>query len=120
MSLPDLLRSCLECCGIEKLPFERDYLYFQGRADIGECRAGARERSVMPIFDIYGRFQIAVQKTDSGWAAYRKSGGLRAPYRDLVFPADLEESGLEQFLDDHFHEYAQPGQVVRRVISQKR
>jgi hypothetical protein len=67
------------------------------------------------IFDIYGRFQIEVQKTDSGWTAYRKSSGLRAPYPDLVFPADLEESRLEQFLDDHFHEYAQPGQGVRRV-----
>jgi hypothetical protein len=68
------------------------------------------------IFDIYGRLQIEVRKTDSGWIAYRKSGGLRAPYPDLVFPAELAESGLEQFLDDHFHEYAQPGQVVRRVM----
>lgn len=67
------------------------------------------------IFDIYGRFRIEVQKTGGGWAAYRRSDGLRAPYRDLVFPADLEESGLEQFLDDHFHEYAQPGHVIRRV-----
>ncbi len=67
------------------------------------------------IFDIYGRFRIEVQKTGSGWAAYRKSNGLRAPCLDLVFPADLEESGLEQYLDDHFHEYAQPGQVIRRV-----
>jgi hypothetical protein len=67
------------------------------------------------IFDIYGRFQIEVQKTGSGWAAYRKSNGLRVPYRDLVFPADLNESELEQFLDDHFHEYAQSGQAVRRV-----
>ena len=72
------------------------------------------------IFDIYGRFQIEVQKTDSGWTAYRKSDGLRAPYRDLIFPADLKESELEQFMDDHFHEYAQPGQVIRRVTSQKR
>jgi hypothetical protein len=68
------------------------------------------------IFDIYGRFQIEVRKTDSGWIAYRKSSGLRVPYPDLVFPADLAESGLEQFLDDHFHEYAQPGRVVRRVM----
>jgi hypothetical protein len=67
------------------------------------------------IFDIYGRFQIEVLQTDSGWTAYRKSSGLRTPYPDLVFPADLADSGLEQFLDDHFHEYAQPGQVVRRV-----
>jgi hypothetical protein len=67
------------------------------------------------IFDIYGRFQIEVQKTGGGWAAYRRSNGLRAPYRDLVFPADLAESGLEQFLDDHFHEYALPGQRIRRV-----
>jgi len=71
------------------------------------------------LFDIYGRFHIEVRKTDNGWTAYRRSSGLRAPYPDLVFPADLEESKLEQFLDDHFHEYAQPGQVVRRVTSQQ-
>ena len=78
------------------------------------CDSVARMRAM--IFDIYGRFLIEVQKTDSGWAAYRKSSGLRAPYPDLVFPADLKESELEQFLDDHFHEYAQPGQVIGRVM----
>lgn len=66
-------------------------------------------------FDIYGRFQLEVQKTGNGWTAFRTSNGLRAPYRDLVFPSDLAESQLAQFLDDHFHEYAQPGQIVRRV-----
>ena len=69
------------------------------------------------LFDIYGRFQLEIRQTDSGWAAYRKSGGLRAPYPDLVFPADLKESQLAQFLDDHFHEYAQPGQVIRRLTN---
>jgi hypothetical protein len=69
------------------------------------------------IFDIYGRFLLEVAKTADGWAAYRKSDGLRTPYGDLVFPADLPDAQLEQFLDDHFHEYAQPGQVIRRVVA---
>ena len=67
------------------------------------------------IFDIYGRFQIEVLRTSSGWVAYRKSSGLRTPYPDLSLPADLRESELERFLDDHFHEYAQPGQTIRRL-----
>jgi hypothetical protein len=69
------------------------------------------------IFDIYGRFEIEVQRIADGWAAYRRSSGLRTPYPDLVFPADLRDSQLEQFLDDHFHEYAQPGRAIRRIAS---
>jgi hypothetical protein len=67
------------------------------------------------IFDIYGRFQIEVLMTSSGWVAYRKGSGLRTPYPDLTIPRDLEDSGLQRFLDDHFHEYAQPGQSIRRL-----
>ena len=66
-------------------------------------------------FDIYGRFEIEVLMTSNGWAAYRNKNGLRVPYRELAFPQGLQESELERFLDDHFHEYAQPGQVVRVV-----
>ena len=69
------------------------------------------------IFDVYGRFQIEVLMTSAGWMAYRRGNGLRTPYPDLTLPKDLPESQLEQFLDDHFHEYAQPGQAIRRVSS---
>ena len=67
-------------------------------------------------FDIYGRFEIEVLMTSAGWVAYRNSNGLRAPYSELVFPQGLQESELARFLDDHFHEYAQPGQEIRRVL----
>ena len=66
-------------------------------------------------FDIYGRFEIEVRMTSAGWVAYRTSNGLRTPYRDLAFPQQLEPAELERFLDDHFHEYALPGQAIRRV-----
>jgi hypothetical protein len=66
-------------------------------------------------FDIYGRFQIEVLMASAGWTAYRSSNGLRVPYPELVIPQELEESELAQFLDDHFHEYALPGQVIRRI-----
>ena len=66
-------------------------------------------------FNIYSRFEIEVLMTSAGWVAYRTGNGLRTPYRELVFPEGLQESELARFLDDHFHEYAQPGQVIRRV-----
>jgi hypothetical protein len=69
------------------------------------------------LFDIYGRFEVEVLKISDGWMAYRYSNGLRAPLRDLVLPDNLKESDLEQFLDDHYHEYALPGQAVRRIDS---
>jgi hypothetical protein len=67
-------------------------------------------------FDIYGRFEIEVLMTSSGWVAYRKSNGLRVPCSELVIPQGLPESELERFLDDHFHEYALPGQMIRRCL----
>ena len=66
-------------------------------------------------FDIYGRFQIEVLMTGAGWVAYRNRNGLRTPYRELAFPQGIQESELERFLDDQFHEYALPGKVIRRV-----
>lgn len=66
-------------------------------------------------FDIYGRFEIEVLMTSAGWVAYKTGNGLRIPYRDLAVPAALHESDLCQFLDDYFHEYARPGQVIRRI-----
>lgn len=67
------------------------------------------------LFDIYGRFQIEIERTPSGWVAYRRSHGLRRPCTDFVVPADLSEPEIATFLDDQFHEYAQPGAAIRRI-----
>ena len=67
------------------------------------------------VFDIYGRFELEVVLKNNRWVAFRRSNGLLAPYRDLVFPVGIRESELLNFVDDFFHEYAREGQYVRVV-----
>ncbi len=69
------------------------------------------------IFDIYGRFEIEIISSGNGWKAFRRGNGIKAPYPDLVFPKGLAEADIPEFLDDHFHEYAQPGREIRRIES---
>ncbi len=67
------------------------------------------------LFDIYGKFQIEVVEVDGCLRAFRKGGGVRIPYPELVFPSEMREQEIETYLDDHFHEHASPGDVVKRL-----
>ncbi|WMW81130.1 hypothetical protein RF679_02320 [Undibacterium cyanobacteriorum] len=66
-------------------------------------------------FNIYGRFQIVVEKIDGAWIAYQVSQGIRTPVEDLVIPHDVAEHEMLTYLDDIYHEYAGFGQVIERV-----
>lgn len=66
-------------------------------------------------FDIYGRFQIEIVPSHKGWRAFRIGNGTRVPFPDLVLPEGINEIDIGHFLDDHFHEYAQPGQTIRQI-----
>lgn len=66
-------------------------------------------------FNIYGRFQVDVQREDDVWVVYRSELGKRALLHDVVVPADLTNNELATYLDDIFHEYARFGQNVELV-----
>jgi len=63
-------------------------------------------------FSIYGRFQLEIEREDDAWAVYRLGTGLRVKAHDIVIPAEVEAAELAVFLDDVFHELAQPGESV--------
>jgi hypothetical protein len=63
-------------------------------------------------FSIYGRFQLEVRREAGAWVAYRLGQGLRTSMPDVVIPDDLPASDLATYLDDLFHELAQPGESV--------
>jgi hypothetical protein len=65
--------------------------------------------------DVYGRFQLEIVREGGRWIAYQLEPGKRIRLPDLVIPDWLDESEVVQHLDDHYHEAARPGQVVRRV-----
>lgn len=66
-------------------------------------------------FNIYGRFQVDVQRENAAWAVYRSELGKRTLLNDVVVPPDLTANELATYLDDIFHEFAGIGQNVQLV-----
>ncbi len=57
-------------------------------------------------FDVFGT-QVLVSRDKDGWATfYSGAEGKRRPALDIVVPADLLESEVEQYLADLCHEWA--------------
>lgn len=63
-------------------------------------------------FNIYGRFQVEVQRVNETWIVYRTGLGTRARLDDVVIPHDLKANEIAVYLDDIFHELAGIGQCV--------
>jgi hypothetical protein len=57
-------------------------------------------------FDVFGK-RMSVQRKDGEWLLFQESNtGVRARVFEVVFPSDLEESGLATYLADIYHETA--------------
>lgn len=69
----------------------------------------------MPRFDVYGRYELDVERVEGRWVTYRRGEGKRRPVEDLVIPPHVEDEGLERYLDDLLHELGRPGATVRRI-----
>jgi hypothetical protein len=66
-------------------------------------------------FNIYGRFVLEVIRENGNWKAYRVGDGTRRRERDLGIPSELEPGELAGFLDDVYHELAEPGRQIRQL-----
>lgn len=67
------------------------------------------------LFDVYGRFQLSIERSGETFIAYRQGGGVRRRDTDIVFPLGITEDELTVYLDDLFHEYASPGASIRKL-----
>ena len=57
-------------------------------------------------FNVFGRL-VTVEKADSGWAVYYPGAdGKRRPAQDIIIPAFVSETELENYLSDLCHEWA--------------
>jgi hypothetical protein len=63
-------------------------------------------------FSIYGRFQVEIAREKDAWVFYRLDLGKRLRMDEIAIPSDLGEDDLATYLDDLYHELAQPGQRV--------
>ena len=66
-------------------------------------------------FDVYGRYQLEVVRDGGRWVVYRLARGKRHVSHDFAVPASLGPDELATYLDDMLHEWARPGDRVRRV-----
>lgn len=66
-------------------------------------------------FDIYGHFEVEVLRESGQWSVYRTGEGLKRKEHDIVIPAGLDAGGILAFLDDVYHEFAEPGACVTRL-----
>jgi hypothetical protein len=63
-------------------------------------------------FNIYDRFVVEIIRKGKRWLAFRIGEGVKVPESNLIVPQDLEESELITFVEDIFHELAQPGKSI--------
>ncbi len=70
-------------------------------------RMNLAESTMKPLrFDVFGR-QVLVAESENGWAAfYLGAEGKKRPATDIVVPAGISESDIEQYLGDLCHEWA--------------
>ncbi|MDN4052094.1 hypothetical protein QPK32_03265 [Massilia sp. YIM B02763] len=69
-------------------------------------------------FDIYGRFQVEVEREHDVWRVYRRDAGKRVRLEELVIPAHLADDEIIVYLDDIFHELARPGREIVHMRAQ--
>lgn len=72
----------------------------------GRVQLIMKEIRLMFKFDVFGRI-YAVQRQGTEWHLFLESGtGKRVRDYDVAIPSELNESELEEYLDDMFHEHA--------------
>lgn len=63
--------------------------------------------------DVYGRFQLDIQREKDHWVIYKLGLGTRIKMSNIVIPAEVSAEELVVYVDDLFHELSDPGELVR-------
>lgn len=65
--------------------------------------------------DVYGRYQLEIERQGQGWIVSRREEGKRRPDPDIIIPSRMRPEEIIPYLEDILHEYALPGRVIRLV-----
>ena len=76
---------------------------------------GALDVAEAMRFNVYGRFELEIMRDNEAWVVFRLVPGKRVRAADLVIPSEIRAGELATYLDDVFHELAQPGDSVTVV-----
>ncbi len=66
-------------------------------------------------FDIYGRYELDVERVQGKWLVFRSEDGKRRQESDIIIPSDIGEADVLAWLEDLLHEYARPGRTITRI-----
>lgn len=68
-------------------------------------------------FDIFGRKVLEVIRSENQWLAfYCGNNGVKRKAENISIPASLDETELDEYIADVFHEWATPARnEVRRL-----
>ena len=66
-------------------------------------------------FDVYGRYELDIERHGDRWVVYQRGEGKRRERPDLTIPPDVAEQGLGGYLDNLLHEEGGPALVVKRI-----
>ncbi len=66
-------------------------------------------------FNVYGRYELDVERRNNGWVVYRCGAGKRREDPSIFIPSGIPEHEIVGFLEDLLHEEGHPGGAIRRV-----
>jgi hypothetical protein len=66
-------------------------------------------------FDVYGRYELDVERRGDRWVVYARGEGKRRERPDIFVPAAITDEALGAYLDDLLHEEGSRGVVIRRL-----
>lgn len=66
-------------------------------------------------FDVYGRYEVDIERHGDRWVVYECGEGKRRERPDLAIPPDVTEEAMGGYLDDLLHEEGGPDLVVKRI-----
>ncbi len=69
----------------------------------------------MMKFDIYGRYELDIERVQGKWIVFRSEGGKRRHELDIIIPPDTSEADVLAYLEELLHEYARPGRSIARI-----
>ena len=66
-------------------------------------------------FDVYGRYQLQIERHENRWLVYVLGDGKRREHPNIFIPPDTAENALTAYLEDLLHEEGAPGRMIRRI-----
>lgn len=66
-------------------------------------------------FDVYGRYQLLIERRDNRWVVYVLGEGKRREHPTIFIPSETPPAELTAYLEDLLHEEGGQGRTIRRI-----